>query len=404
MVDAPSDRLLAGVRVLDVGRYVAGPYCATLLGYLGAEVVRGEKPGGGEDRYIAPLFAREDGGPGEGGLFIQTGCGKKSVTLNLSDRRGRDILGGLAARADVVVANLPPRALVRLGLDWPTFREANPRGVLVTQTAFGARGPDADKGGFDGVAQAMSGAMQLTGTPGAPVKAGAPYVDFSTAVFSALGALAALMARDKTGRGQHVETTLLGSALAAMNSHLAEQAVVRANRQGTGNRVQTSAPSDVFATRDGHLLVHTVGDGIFRRWARLVDRPELADDPALQGDQARGDRRDELCAIMADWCAARTRAEALAALEAAGVPAGPALSMQEALDNPQAAAMGFFVETMMAGLPRPAPAVDLPVSFSDLDAGVSGPPPARGAHTDEALIGLGLSPDEISALRADGGV
>ena len=394
--------LLEGIRVLDIGRYVAGPYCATLLGYFGAEVIRVERRDGGEDRYIAPLFERDDGSPGEGGLFFQTGCGKKSVTLDLSKEQGRKILLELAAHTDVVVANLPPKALAKLGLDWSTFSATNPRGILVTQTGFGARGPDKDKGGFDGVAQAMSGAMYLSGTPEAPVKAGAPYADFSTAVFSALGVMAALMNREKTGRGEHVETSLLGTALAAMNSHLAEQAVTQRNRIGTGNRVQTSAPSDVFKTKDGHILVHTVGDGLFKRWAELVDRPELADDPDLKGDQARGDRRDELCTIMAAWCENRTTADALAELEKAGVPCGPVLTMQQAIDNPQAAAMGFFQQIDFPGLPRPALAADLPIGFENIDAGVTGRPPLLGEHTDEILKSLGYDNDAVQKLRTDG--
>lgn len=397
-------KALAGIRVLDIGRYVAGPYCATLLGYLGAEVVRVERREGGEDRYIAPLFTRPDGAPGEGGLFMQTATGKMSVALDFSMPSGRAALLRLADRADVVVANLPAPALARLGLDWPTFSQRNPRGVLVTQTGFGSRGPGKAKGGFDGVAQAMSGAMALTGFPDNPVKAGAPYVDFSTAVFSALGALAALMNRERTGSGDHVETSLLGTALAVMNGHLAEQWVTQRNRAGTGNRVQTSAPSDVFKTKDGHILAHTVGDGLFKRWADMVGRKDLADDPRLQGDQARGDRRDELCAIMAAWCSARTNAEALAALEAAGVPAGPVLTQQQALDNPQAAAMNVFAFVDFPGLPRPAPVADLPIDFARLEAGVDGRPPLLGEHTESVLREAGFSDAEIENLRRDGAI
>lgn len=397
-------QVLDGVRVLDIGRYVAGPYCATLLGYFGAEVVRVERRGGGEDRYIAPLFTRADGAPGEGGLFMQTGCGKKSIALDYSVAEGRAALLRLAAGSDIVVANFTPSTLEKLGLDWPGFSRINPRGILVTQTSFGAAGPDRDKGGFDGVAQAMSGAMHLTGTPSQPVKAGAPYVDFSTAIFSALGVMAALMEREKTGLGQHVETSLLGTALAVMNSHLAEQAVTRANRPGTGNRVQTSAPSDVFATVDGHILVHTVGDGIFRRWAKMVGRAELGDEPRYQGDQARGDRRDELCAIMADWCRRRSSRDALAALEAAGVPAGPVFTQQEALDNPQVAAMEFFRWINFPGLPAAAPVADLPIRFSSITAGVRGRPPLLGEHTGAILRDAGFSEEEIAALSLCGAI
>ncbi len=395
-------QLLDGLRVLDVGRYVAGPYCAALLGYFGAEVIRVERRDGGEDRFIAPLFTREDGAPAEGGLFMQTACGKKSVGLDLSAEAGREALSRIAKSSDVVAANLPPRALAKLGLDWASFHALNPRGVLVTQTAFGADGPDGEKGGFDGVAQARSGAMYLTGVPGAPVKAAAPYVDFTTAVLASLGAVAALSARERTGVGQHVETSLLGTALAVMNAHLVEQAVTGINRVGTGNRVQTSAPSDVFATADGFILVHTVGDGLFARWAQLVGRPELAEDPSLKGDQARGDRRDALCDVMKDWCAARSSADALTALEAAGVPSGPVLSLQEAVDAPQAAAMGFFKSIAFPGLPQPAPVADLPIRFSDLDAGVRDRPPLLGEHTDDVLASVGYGEEERAALRRSG--
>lgn len=396
--------VLQGLRVLDVGRYVAGPYCATLLGYLGAEVIRVERKGGGEDRYIAPLFEHEDGTPGEGGLFMQTACGKKSVTVNLSTPEGRAVLSKLAQVCDVVVANLPPKALAKLGLDWETFSAANPTGILVTQTSFGSKGPDKDKGGFDGVAQAMSGAMYLTGTPQQPIKAGAPYVDFSTAIFSALGTLAAIMQRGQTGKGQHVETSLLSTALAVMNSHLAEQSVTQVNRQGTGNRVQTSAPSDVFPTKDGHILVHTVGDGLFRRWANLMNQPDLADDPRFKGDQARGNNRDVLCGIMGVWCADKTSADALAQLEAAGVPSGPVLTQQQALENEQVAAMQMLQSVSFPGLPKEASVADLPIDFSDIVAGVSGRPPLLGEHTREVLESVGYSAAEIIRLSDQGAV
>jgi len=394
-------KVLNHIRVLDIGRYVAGPYAATLLGYLGAEVIRVEKPSGGEDRYIAPLFYDEDGIPGIGGLFMQTACEKKSVTLNLSSEEGRKILQKLAADVDVVVANLPPRALKKFGLDWESFSKINPKGILVTQTGFGSRGPDSEKGGFDGVAQAMSGAMYLSGTPEAPVKAGAPYVDFSTAVFSAMGTLAAIMDRDRTGKGQHVETTLLGTALASMNSHLAEQGVTAMNRVGTGNQVQTSAPSDVFKTQDGHILVHTVGDGLFKRWAKLTKREDLILNPLYQGDQARGDNRAKLIAIMTEWTAARTTEVALNELQAAGVPSGPILTMQQAIDNPQAKAMEFFTEMDFPGLPKPALVAKLPIEFSSLDTEITHRPPLLGEHTDTVLRALGFTMDEIENLRSN---
>lgn len=393
-----SNDVLAGIRVLDFGRYVAGPYCATLLGYLGAEVIRIEKRDGSEDRYIAPLTAS-----GEGGVFLQTSCNKKCLTLEPTTPEGREITRRLVATADVVVANLPPAALKSMGLDYDALVAVKPDIILVTQSAFGDGGPYAKRGGFDGVGQAMSGAMHITGVPGAPAKAAAPYVDYSTAVMSAFGALAALMARGKTGRGQRVETTLLGTALAVFGSHLVEQGVSGIGRVGTGNRVQTSAPSDVFATQDGHVLTHVVGNGLYKRWARLMgDEARWLGDPRWQTDQGRGDHSAEILARMREWCAERTTAGAIAELEAVGLPAGPVYTPQQALDDPQVAAMGFLRHVDYPGLPRPAPVPDLPVRLSDTPGGIRTRPPQLGEHTDEVLATLGYTREEIAGLRARG--
>ena len=388
--------VLAGVRVLDFGRYVAGPYCATLLGYLGAEVIRVEKREGGEDRYIAPIAES-----GEGGVFFQTACNKKSLTLDPASAQGREVLQRLVRTADVVVANLPPSGLQSLGLDYASLKAIRPDIILVTQSSFGDEGPLAERGGFDGVGQAMSGAMYMTGTPGHPVKSAAPYVDYSTAVLSAFGTLAALMQRAQTGAGQEVKTNLLGTAMAVFGSHLAEQSALGINRVPTGNRVQTSAPSDVFATRDGHILTHTVGNGLFRRWARLMgDADRWINDPRFQSDQSRGDHSEDILARMRQWCSERTVDEALRELQAAGLPSGPVQTLQQALDHPQVAAMrALHAITDFPGLQRPARVPDLPVRLSVSGGGITHRPPLLGEHTDEVLRGLGYSSAEITALR-----
>jgi crotonobetainyl-CoA:carnitine CoA-transferase CaiB-like acyl-CoA transferase len=391
--------VLAGIRVLDFGRYVAGPYCATLLGFLGAEVIRIERREGGEDRYIAPVAAG-----GEGGVFFQTGCNKKSLTLDPGKPGARELIARLAATADVVVANLPAAQLRNMGIDYPTLRAIRPDIILTTQTAFGDFGPYAQRGGFDGVGQAMSGAMYITGEPGAPAKAAAPYVDFGTAVLSAYGTLAALMHRERTGEGQEVKGTLLGTALAAFGSHLAEQGATGINRIGTGNRVQTSAPSAVFGTLDGHILTHVVGNGLFRRWAKLMgDETRWTGDERFRSDASRGDHSEDILQKMADWCAQRNTAQALQALEAAGLPAGPIYSPQQALDDPQVAAMKFLHAIAdFPGLRRAVPVSGLPVELSATPGALPGRPPLLGEHTAAILAELGYTGDEISHLQAQG--
>jgi crotonobetainyl-CoA:carnitine CoA-transferase CaiB-like acyl-CoA transferase len=387
--------VLDGVRVLDFGRYIAGPFCATLLADLGADVIRIEKVDGGEDRWTAPVAST-----GEGAGFMQWGRNKRGMTLNPRTADGQRILEGLVKTADVVIANLPPSTLVEMGLDYAKLKSIKPDIILTTATAFGGPGPYAERVGFDGVAQAMSGNMHLTGDPDRPMKNFSPFVDYSTAAFSAFGTLAALLHRQETGEGQHVEASLLRSALTIMNATLIEQALLKKNRIATGNRGQTAAPSDTFRTRDGWLLVSVVGNPLFERWARLMDEPYWLSDPRFATDEGRGDCGELISERMARWCAERTTEQAMRELEIARLPCGEVLTPQGALDNAHVRAAGLLESVDYPGLDAPAPVAVTPIRMSATPPTIRRRAPTLGEHTDAILAELGYRAHEIEEFRA----
>src|SRR5262245_7243755 len=266
--------VLAGIRVLDFGRYIAGPYCAALLADLGADVIRIERRGGGEDRWVAPI-----GPDGVGAMYLVMNRNKRAMTLDPASPEGREIVKKLVATADVVVANLPPEVLRSLALDLESLRHVKPDIILTTVTAFGAGGPWSHKHGFDGIGQVMSGSAYLTGTPEQPMRAAVAWVDCGTASLAALGTLAALMSRGKTGRGQKVEAALLRTAVAFNNPTLVEQQVIEVDRIATLNRGQTSAPSDLYRTKDGWIIAYAIGNPMFRRWVKLLGEDGWLTDP-----------------------------------------------------------------------------------------------------------------------------
>src|ERR671924_963865 len=287
------DSVLAGIRVLDFGRYIAGPYCAALLADLGADVIRIERRDGGEDRWVAPV-----GPDGVGAMYLVMNRNKRAMTLDPSCPEGREIVRKLVARADVVVANLPPEVLRSLALDLESLRRVKPDIILTTVTAFGAGGPWSGKHGFDGIGQLMSGSAYLTGTPEQPMRASVAWVDCGTASLAALGTLAALMARQRTGRGQKVEGALLRTAVAFNNPTLVEQQVIKADRVATVNRGQTSAPSDLFRTKDGWIIAYAIGGPMFARWAKLMGEESWLTDPRFKDDESRGNHAEHISTRM----------------------------------------------------------------------------------------------------------
>jgi crotonobetainyl-CoA:carnitine CoA-transferase CaiB-like acyl-CoA transferase len=387
-------KVLRGIRVLDFGRYIAGPFCGTLLGDMGAEVIRVEKVDGSEDRFLSPISDS-----GDGALFMQLARNKLGMTLNPMKPEGQEIVKKLVATADVVIANLPPDTLQRMGLDYDSLAAIKADIILTTVSAFGRGGPYANRVGFDGLGQAMSGAMYLSGTPEQPTKAYPPFIDFGTASLAAFGTMVALYERQQTGKGQMVEGSLFNTALTMMNGPTIEQSAIQRNRVASLNRSQTSAPADTFKTRDGWILVQSVGGPLFKRWTDLMGEDHWLHDPRFKDDISRGDNGELISERLAKWCAERTSKQALEAMEAVRLPAGPVLSPQQVLEDPHIAAKGLFQAVPYPGLDEPAPLMKTPVELSRTPGEIRTRAPTLGEHTYQIMGELGYTDAEIAELR-----
>ena len=388
--------ILEGVKVLDFGRYIAGPFCGALLADYGADVIRIERVNGSEDRFVTPVT--EDG---QGAMFLQLNRNKLGLTLNPTKEKGKEIIKKLVERSDIVIANLPEQTLKSMSLDYERLKVINPGIILTSNTAFGTSGPYAERVGFDGVAQAMSGAMDMTGDPDQPTKAYAPYVDFCSASLAAFGTVLAYLEKLKTGRGQRVQTSLLQTALTTTNNLLIEQELLDINRIASMNRAQTSGPSDTFQTKDGWILVQTVGQPLFERWVNLMGEEEWLDDERFKDDLSRGDNGHLISERMSEWCAERTSKEAIDELEKSRIPVGEVLRAQETLKERHIVEKGSFVKLSYPTLKEEYSVVGPAIELSQNPGKIKHRSPELGEHNQQILMELGYTQEEINQLKKD---
>lgn len=385
---------LSGVRVIDFGRFIAGPYCGMLLADMGADVIRVDRRQGSEDRYTGPVTEG-----GEGGAFLSLNRNKRSLTLDTAKPESAEIIRRLVAGADVVIANLPVAVMKKMRIDYDSLRAVKADVILARVSAFGPDGPYADRLGFDAVAQAMTGAMSLSGFPDVPMRSAVSFEDYGTALHTAFGVMVALYHRARTGEGQIVDGSLLATGITFMQAYLAERGVVGIEREARGNAGFYTGPADAYRAKDGWVVVFTVGGDMFARWARLVGRADLVGDPRFVTDLSRADHRETIRLIMAEWLAARTCDQAVAELQAARIPAGPVMTPAEALADPQVRARELLRYVDYPGAPSAVPIANTAVRLSATPGGIRQRAPMLGEHTDEVLGELEYSKKEIEFLR-----
>jgi crotonobetainyl-CoA:carnitine CoA-transferase CaiB-like acyl-CoA transferase len=389
---------LHGVRVVDFTRILAGPFGAMFLGDMGAEVIKVEEPGKGDDTRGWPPFVA-----GEATYFMAVNRNKKSVTLNMKAAEGQAILRKLVAKADVVLENFRPGTMERLGFGYERLRTLNPRLVYCSISGFGESGPEASRPGYDLIVQGESGIMDITGFPdGPPVKVGNSIADLVAGMSAAQGVVLALFARERTGRGQKVEIGMLD----VMASLLTYQAGLYWNAGGRparrGNQHPSIVPYEVFQAQDAYLTLGVANNSLWEKTCRVLGREDLVRDPRFDTEANRVSHRDTLIPLLNGLFGARPAAEWLARLEQAGVPAGKIKTVAEVCESPHLEARGMIVK-----LPHPkagsVTVMGVPVRLWDTPGAVASPPPLLGEHTEEVLTRLLRIPKaKVEKLRAAG--
>jgi crotonobetainyl-CoA:carnitine CoA-transferase CaiB-like acyl-CoA transferase len=388
---------LEGIRVLELTQIMAGPFCGMLLADLGAEVIKIEKPRGGEDsRRMAPPYYH-----GESAAFLAVNRNKYGVALDIGTPEGKEVLWRLIATADVLLENFRPGTMTRLGFGYEQVHAQYPRLVYCSISGFGQTGPYAERGGFDLVAQSMSGVVSVTGSPQEPAKVGVPISDLNAGLFASHAILAALFSRTRTGEGQYIDTSLLEAALAYTIWESNEYWATGTAPQRLGTAHRLSAPYQIFPTADGWIAIGAANQRNWERFAQALDRPDLLYNPLFTTNSDRMAHLPALVETLTATLKTRKTEEWLQLLEQAGVPSGPVLSLDQVYQHPQIKArqMDIEVEHPIAGRTH---AIGFPVKYSATPGQLYRPAPVLGQHTFQILEALGISAEECHRLEESG--
>ena len=389
---------LDGIKVLDLTRVLAGPYATMLLGDLGAEVIKIEQPGtGDESRNFGPFKN------GFSLYFMSVNRGKQSVTLNLKTERGLSIFKQLLGQTDILVENFRPGTMQKLGLDYDTLKVEHPSLIYAACSGFGQTGPYAQQGAYDMIIQGMGGIISITGEPdGPPVRVGTSISDITAALFTTIGVLSALHHRNRTGSGQFVDVAMLDSLVAVL-----ENAVVRYFATGEapkplGARHPAITPFEAFASADGHVIIALGNDTLWAKFCEHVDRKELISDERFRTNADRTENHDELFPILAEIMSQRPTDDWIDALGAIGVPCGPINAMDKVVSHPQVQAREMITR-IAHQITGEVEVPGVPIKLSETPGDVDAPAPSLGEHTDQVLTDLlKMHPDEVKQLRRDG--